>query len=87
MGKQCQSCGMPLHSKKAGDCRGSEKDGSKSEVYCKLCYEKGALIQPDMTLKEMETIVDNALIEAGWVRPLRWMAKRQLPTLARWEHS
>lgn len=28
MSKQCQSCGMPLQTKKAGDCRGTEKDGS-----------------------------------------------------------
>lgn len=87
MSKQCQSCGMPLNTKKAGDCRGSEKDGKKSEVYCQLCYGKGEFLQPDITLEEMKTIVDNALIEAGWIRPLRWMAQRQLPTLARWKQS
>lgn len=85
MGKQCQSCGMPLETSKAGDCRGSEKDGSKSELYCSLCYENGAFKQPSISLDEMKQVVDKALIEAGWIRPLRWMAKQQLPTLARWK--
>ncbi|NDE48098.1 MAG: hypothetical protein EB019_03895, partial [Actinobacteria bacterium] len=38
MFKQCQSCGMPLQTEKSGDCRGSEKNGSKSEKWCQLCY-------------------------------------------------
>lgn len=84
MGKQCQSCGMPLHTKKAGDCRGSEKDGSKSEKWCKLCYKKGAFIGPDCTLEEMKKIVDDALIENGSGRLMRWMAQKQLPRLDRW---
>ncbi len=33
MSKQCQSCGMPLQTKKAGDCRGSELDGTKNEKW------------------------------------------------------
>lgn len=44
MGKQCQSCGMPLQTKKAGDCRGTETDGSKSEKWCSLCYETERLL-------------------------------------------
>jgi hypothetical protein len=76
---------MPLYSKKAGDCRGSEKDGSKSEKFCNLCYEKGKFRQPDMTLEEMKGIVDKALKEQHWPRPLRWLAKKQLPKLERWK--
>lgn len=84
--KQCQSCGMPLESKKAGDCRGTEKDGSKSEKWCSLCYENGAFTGPDCTLDEMKDIVDKALREDGKNRFfLRWMAKKQLPHLERWK--
>lgn len=82
--KQCQSCGMPLTTKKAGDCRGTEADGSKSEKWCNLCYENGAFITPNCTLEEMKTIVDNALIENGSGRFMRWMATKQLPSLERW---
>jgi len=83
--KQCQSCGMPLNTKKAGDCRGSEANGTKSEKWCSLCYENGAFIGPDCTLEQMEVIVDNALKEQGSGRIMRWMAKKQLPTLERWK--
>ncbi len=85
MSKQCQSCGMPLNTKKAGDCRGSEKDGSKSEKWCKLCYENGAFIGPDCTMEEMKKIVDDALVENGSGRIMRWMAQKQLPRLERWK--
>lgn len=84
MTKQCQSCGMPLQTKKAGDCRGSEADGTKSEKWCKLCYESGKFITPDCSLDEMKTIVDNALKEQDSGRLMRWMAQKQLPRLERW---
>lgn len=87
MKKQCQSCGMPLQTKKAGDCRGTEKDGSKSEKWCKLCYENGFLVGPDCTLEEMRKIVDDALIQNGSGRLMRWMAQKQLPRLERWRQA
>lgn len=87
MVKQCQSCGMPLQTKKAGDCRGSESDGSNSEKWCKLCYINGELINPDCTLDEMKVIVDDALIENGSGRLMRWMAQKQLPSLERWKNK
>ncbi len=87
MSKQCQSCGMPLQSKKAGDCRGTETNGSKSEKWCNLCYENGAFKGPDCTLEEMKAIVDNALKENGSSRLMRWMAQKQLPHLERWKQK
>ena len=85
MQKQCQSCGMPLQTKKAGDCRGSEANGAKSEQWCSLCYQNGAFIGPDCTLEEMKTIVDKALVENGSGRVMRWLAQKQLPRLERWK--
>lgn len=82
--KQCQSCGMPLQTKKAGDCRGTEADGSKSDKWCSLCYENGAFIGPECTLDEMKQIVDKALQEQGSGKLMRWMAAKQLPRLERW---
>jgi len=82
--KQCQSCGMPLHTKRAGDCRGTERGGSKSEKWCSLCYVNGEFVSPNMSLAEMTKIVDDALRrEKVWL-PMRYMAKRQLPRLERW---
>ena len=86
MPSQCQSCGMPLITKKAGDCRGSEADGSKSEKWCALCYENGAFIGPDCTLEEMKEIVDNALKEQGSNKLFRWFAISGIPRLERWRN-
>ncbi len=86
MSKQCQSCGMPLQTRKAGDCRGTETDGTtKSEVWCTLCYQDGAFVTPDCTLDEMRGIVDDALRENGSGKIMRWLAQKQLPSLERWK--
>ncbi len=84
MRKQCQSCGMPLVTKKAGDCRGTEKDGTRSEKWCSLCYQDGAFVGKDCTLEDMRKIVDDALVKNGSGRIMRWMAQKQLPRLERW---
>ncbi len=85
MMKQCQSCGMPLITAKAGDCRGTEADGSLSEKWCSLCYADGKFITPDCTLDEMRKIVDTALKEQNSGAFMRKMALRQIPTLERWK--
>lgn len=46
----CQSCGMPLD---GDDLRGTEKDGSLSDEYCKYCYQNGKLENPEMSFDEM----------------------------------
>ena len=84
MTKQCQSCGMPLHTKRAGDCRGTEADGSKSSTWCSLCYANGAFVDGNCTMQEMIGIVDRALMEQGRSRLMRWMARMQIPPLERW---
>ena len=75
---------MPLQTRKAGDCRGTEADGSKSEQWCSLCWVDGAFVDPDCTLAQMIEIVDEALRrDKAWFF-MRRMAKRQIPHLARW---
>jgi hypothetical protein len=76
---------MPLQTKEAGDCRGTESDGTKSEKWCTLCYKDGAFIDPDCTLDQMKVIVDNALKERGSGKLMRWMAQKHLPRLERWK--
>ena len=82
--KQCQSCGMPLHTKRAGDCRGTEMGGAKSEMWCSLCYADGAFVNPNCTVDEMVQIVDGALKRERVRWPMRFMAKKQIPRLERW---
>ena len=85
--KQCQSCGMPLQTEKAGDCRGTEENGTMSEKWCSLCYTDGKFINPDTSLEEMKQIVDRALKEQKSGFLMRKMALLQLPTLERWKKA
>ncbi len=78
---------MPLRTDKAGDCRGSEADGSKSEKWCSLCYTEGKFVNPNCTVDEMIKIVDDALRRDGAWFFMRSMAKKQIPTLERWRKA
>ena len=82
--RQCQSCGMPL---KEGAMSGTEKDGSKSKLYCSFCYENGEFKDLNMSLDEMKKITDEALKKKGWIKPLRWLSVMQLPQLKRWKNK
>ena len=84
MAKQCQSCGMPLVTRKAGDCRGTETDGSRSDWWRSLCYDDGSFRNPNCTVDEMVELVDKALLEQGRGSLMRTMAKKQIPHLDRW---
>lgn len=75
---------MPLHTRRAGDCRGTEADGSPSNTWCALCFCDGRFVDPDRTLPEMLDLVDRMLRRDGVHWPMRWLARRQIPTLARW---
>lgn len=80
---QCQSCGMPLDKDEQGG--GTEKDGTKSTIYCSLCYKDGAFIGGDCTVEEMKRIVDKAMKEKGFSWIMRKMAIWQIPRLGRWK--
>ena len=77
---------MPLFTKKAGDCRGTEVDGSFSKKWCQLCYTNGSFVDPSTTLPQMIEIVDRALKEQGSNPVFRWLAKKQIPSLERWKN-
>ncbi len=79
---QCQSCGMPFDKDPQGG--GTEADGSKSTLYCSLCYKDGAFIGPDCTVEQMQGIVDEALKKQGANWFFRKMAVWQIPRLSRW---
>jgi hypothetical protein len=76
---------MPLVTKKQGDRRGSEANGSKSEKWCELCYVNGKFTGPDCSLNQMLEIVENAMKEQGVNSIMRWMALKQIPRLERWK--
>jgi len=54
---------MPL--KKDPQGGGTNADGTRSAMYCSLCYENGKFHQPDMTAGEMQLFVKGKLKEMG----------------------
>ena len=80
----CQSCSMPLDNP---ELPGTEKDGSKSQEYCKYCYQNGAFINPDMTLKEMSSVVITQMEKMNIDSKTIDMAVSSLPHLKRWKTS
>ena len=80
----CQSCGMPLDNP---DLQGTEKDGSKSDEYCKYCYCNGAFINPNMTLKEMTSLVITQMEKMNIDSKIIDKALSALPNLKRWKAS
>lgn len=53
-------------------------------MWCSLCFVDGSFLDPGCTVSEMQDIVDAALKRDGRWIVMRWLARRQIPTLARW---
>ena len=49
--KYCQRCGVPFDNKEFK--RGTEKDGSKSTLYCITDYVNGEILYPELTKQDM----------------------------------
>ena len=56
----CQSCTMPIADPKD---RGTEKDGSSTNEYCKYCYQQGKFTNPRMTYNEMKIFLTQKMRE------------------------
>lgn len=64
------SCGMPLK---------MDKGNSDSAMYCSSCYKNGKFTRPNITLKEMQKLVNNILKdEMKRRRFFRWLAVMQI---------
>lgn len=80
--KFCQSCSMPIDNI---EMRGTEKNGSRSEEYCKYCYDNGAFVNPHMTMEEMKVIVKTQLDKMPGGSDFIEKAVNILPELKRWK--
>lgn len=82
--KNCQSCGMPLKSDKNGG--GTEKDGSKSLLYCSLCYVNGEFQNPEIdTAEKMQGFVKQKMKSMGFPGFLAGIFTKGIPKLQRWK--
>ena len=84
--KQCQSCGMPLSRDPSGQWWWTEKDWSISIQWCSLCYKDGQFVWwTEISLSQMQTIVDNAMQAQWFWRLMRTLVRWQMPHLERWK--
>lgn len=82
----CQCCAMPMD--EAGELKGTEADGSKSDDYCVYCYKDGAFTAPDATMEEMiEFCVPHmvSVNEDMTEETAREMMQKYFPELKRWK--
>jgi hypothetical protein len=83
--RYCQSCAMPMG--ETDEMYGTNADGSKSDDYCKYCFENGVFTQ-DCTMREMiEICVPHmATADSGMSEnEARKMMNEYFPTLKRWK--
>ena len=80
----CQSCSMPLDDL---SLLGTEKDGTMSKEYCKYCYQNGSLVNPDMSLNEMRTMVKMQMEKMHMPSEIIEKAVNILPSLKRWKDA
>ncbi len=79
----CQSCAAPI----SGDLdKGTEKEGSKSDLYCRRCYTRGAFTEPKMTVEQMYEIVKDRMVKLKFPRFLAKLSANGVYTLKRWIH-
>ncbi len=74
---------MPLKRDEKGG--GTNADGSKSEMYCSYCYEKGAFIFKGGNVNEFQEFCKNKMMEGGHSRFTSWLFTRGMKRLDRWK--
>ena len=80
----CQGCTMPIDNVEE---RGTEKDGSKSNQYCKYCYLGGAFTNPGMTLEQMKKVVLTQMHKMNLADNIIQQSLNSLPHLKSWSDS
>ena len=79
----CQSCGMPIDDPAL---RGTERGGTRSEHYCKYCYQEGAFTG-EMTMEEMIDFCTPMMVRANpelTPEQARAQMAQFFPSLLRW---
>lgn len=80
----CQSCGMALTTEEA---KGTEKNGLKTNDYCKYCYEDSQFKNPDLHLDDMKNVVKTHMEKKKLPHYMIQKAINILPALKRWKES
>jgi hypothetical protein len=80
----CQSCTMPIDN--VTD-RGTEKDGSYNNEYCKYCYGDGAFLNPELTLDQMKSRITKQMKKRNLPYEILQQSLTMVSNLKRWEKN
>lgn len=81
--KMCESCLMPLG--KNWEDAGTERDGTKSQKYCKYCYVNGELMYKGTDLKDFQKVVYKAMTDRGMWKPKAMFFTWAIKFAPRWK--
>ena len=77
----CQSCGMPMN---RPESMGTEKDQSKSTIYCSHCYQNGEFTRPEMTQQAMKDYLRKSLKKNNVNEATINLSVQRVSYLSRW---
>jgi Putative zinc ribbon domain len=66
---------------------GTNADGSKSALFCSLCFANGKFRHPEFTAAQMQEFCVEQLRKKGMPRVMAWFFTRGIPRLQRWRAS
>jgi hypothetical protein len=72
---------MPID---ASELKGTERDGTKSNEYCKYCYQNGAFTDANITMDGMKTLVKEKMEERHIDKNIIQLSMNTIPNLKRW---
>jgi len=64
---------------------GTNLDGTKSDMYCSYCYDKGEFRDDFTTAPQMVEFVKGKLEEQGMGKIRQWLFTSQIGKLKRWK--
>ncbi|MBW6431658.1 zinc ribbon domain-containing protein [Patescibacteria group bacterium] len=85
--KKCQSCGYPFKKDKKGG--GTDSNGSISDQYCSMCYDKGEFLNPPEidTAEKFQKYCIEEMKKDGMNGLVAWFLTRGIPKLERWQNQ
>lgn len=63
---------------------GTNADDSENEEYCLYCYQKGEFTNPNMSMEDMISLVEEKMKEQNLPEDLIKKSKQFIPILKRW---
>lgn len=77
----CQSCASPIL---RDFDRGTDKDGTPTDLYCRRCFAWGHFTEPRMTAEQMYEVVRTRMIGLKFPRFLAKLSANGVYDLKRW---